>query len=162
MTVPVNKDDIEIGRLPDHGVHGGEFIREVLAEHRDEKIKDIPEDYARKTSLALAAMILDQMQQVPDMLDFVAMATDRLFDFERYNKEKLTLSEVQQLFLLRKEALTDIKDLMAYTRNFVKGNASYLVSTTDKDTQRFKALVALMTPEQLKTAIAMIESILRS
>jgi hypothetical protein len=144
-----------VGEKPTEAVRGGEYTQTVLDMDANGSVDTLADNYASKTSMLLAAMLLDQLQDAPQKLDFVAKADQKLFDFSRYDKKDLTSIELNQLFALRQSVVSDLKSLMIYARNFVKSNSTLMVSRNDDEQlQRLRAVIALMTPEDLQVAIA--------
>ena len=147
---------------------GGDFTKEVLDKcltpANANAADELKSDFTENTVYALAAMIVDQMQEIPRLLNFVDQADQKMFDFSRFDKpvSELTPAEITQMWHLRNEALRSVRSVMGYARSFVKASSTYLTPESDDDVRRFKALLGTMDEDSLKTAVAMLEQITRN
>lgn len=101
---------------------------------------------------AVAAAILDQMQNVPHMLDYVAKADARLFDLD-----EVDLLPDNDLFDRRQAAMKTVKDIKTWALKLLQTLQPYLENEEDDDVRKFMSYVKMLDKGTLKTIIASCE-----
>lgn len=156
---------VEVKRGLGTMLHGGVYSKQALKQFEtflekanSDDASEVPNEVAQIAAQVVAASILDRMQNLPHLLDYVAKADEKLFDLNYLENS----DDMQEIFTLRQAALSSVRDIKNWTLKMLKIIQPYLSSEIDPDAQEFITLIRMMDKHSLKTAISMVEQLIRN